>query len=152
MSDKVGIIAAVTNPLSYLVLGLLIAESALGTLAVQLEIQRELLIWAMVIALFLFVVTVVFLAIWRPEALKGIRPWHLSHSSQFADDLSLALEGPISNLPESDQEEAWRTLTDIIKTSDDSSLDYSAFCKQVADRLDKKRVMREKWSGQSAIK
>lgn len=130
-----GIIEAVTTPLGFLVLGLLIVDGTIAGLAVALEEYRPLLIWTIIVSVPLFVFTVVGLAVWRPEALAGARPWQEVYAQAFADDLFAGLDGALSNLEPLEREEAWTTVADVITSEEGSSASYIAFCLAVAVRL-----------------
>jgi hypothetical protein len=73
LNESISIIKAVTNPLSFFVLVVLIVEAIFGIVAVKFEKQRGLIVVAMITLIFLLVGIVAALAYYRPEALKGGR-------------------------------------------------------------------------------
>jgi hypothetical protein len=133
--DRVAIVTAIKTPLAFLVLGVLIVEGTLGTLAYALSEFRGILVWAIVISIPAFVLIVVALAVWQPEALKGDRPLHGSHANQFASDLFLVLDGYLSNLSSQERGEAWVTVADVLTGEEKADDSYSRFCLAVAVRL-----------------
>lgn len=133
-----GIIEAVTTPLAFIVLGLLVIDASVGALAFKFEgHDRMVLVWTLVGSVAAYVLLVTGLAIWKPEALSGTRPWQESYGQRMADDLLLALEGPLENLQPGEREEAWLTLADIISSVEDAPKLYQTFCVRVATRIRK---------------
>ena len=137
-------ISAVKTPLGFLVFGLIVVEATIAGLAMAIAEYRGPLVWAVILSIPIFVLIVVGLAVWRPEALKGDRPFHESHANQFADDLFISLDGSFSNLEQVERVEAWLTIADVISRSESSDSGYSIFCEKVALRLKKLANMR--WS------
>jgi hypothetical protein len=133
--DRLAIVTAVRTPLAFLVLGVLIVEGTLGTLAYALADFRSVLVWAIVISIPAFVLIVVVLAVWQPEALKGDRPLHESHANEFASDLFLVLDGYLSNLNPRERGEAWGTVADVIASEEQADDNYSKFRLAVSSRL-----------------
>lgn len=150
-NSSVAIIQAVRTPLAFLTLGLLITDSVLGGLAVKFSESRSLLIWAIIVSLGLFVGIVVTLAVIRPEALSGTRPWQPTYAGRLADDLYAGLEGAIANLEPVEREEAWATVADVLVN--DSSLEpqYLEFCTQVSERLKKRANLASKTSAPRGV-
>lgn len=135
LDNRGSVIEAVKNPLGFLVLGMLVVEGTIAALAVSLEKFQGPLVWTLIISVFLFIATVVILAVWRPEALKGSRPLQEIHANQFASDLFLALDGALSNLEPAERVEAWLTVADVIESGGDAEGVYSLFCTGVAKKL-----------------
>jgi uncharacterized SAM-binding protein YcdF (DUF218 family) len=140
--SRKNIINAVTTPLAFLVLSLLVVETLLGGMAGAFEQQRTLLIWVIIIFLAAFILTVVGLAILRPEALSGNRPWQPDLAQRLADDLVMSLDGAFNNLSPRSQEQAWETVADVITSDEDVNKEYFAFCFIVAKRLRKQNEVR----------
>ncbi len=133
--SRSSIIDAVKNPLGFLVLGFLVVDGTIASLALALTEHRALLVWTIIISIPVFVLTVVALAIWRPEALRGDRPLQEVYAHQFATDLFLALDGALSNLEPLEREEAWLTVGDVITSGSQADTSYSRFCLAVTERL-----------------
>jgi hypothetical protein len=69
------VIESVRTPLGFFSLVALIAEAVLGSVAILIERpEKTYLVWSMIALLFLVLVLVAFLAVFRPEALSGSRP------------------------------------------------------------------------------
>ncbi len=136
------IITAVTTPLAFLVLSLLVVESLLGGMATAFKDQRPTLIWVIIIFLAAFILTVVALAIWKPEALGGVRAWQPALAQRLADDLVMSLDGAFGNLSPRSQEQAWETVADVITSDEEVNQEYFAFCLIVAKRLRKQNEVR----------
>lgn len=132
---RVPIISAVTTPLAFLVLGFLIVDGTVATLALTLTDFRQPLVWTVIISIPLFVLTVVGMAIWQPEALRGDRPLDSVFSNQFASDLYLSLDGALGNLELAERAEAWLTVAEVISNSDQTNDAYKRFCVGVSARL-----------------
>jgi len=98
LNQPKSVIEAVKTPLGFLVLGCLVIDGTVASLALALPDFRQPLVWTVILSIPTFVLTVVALAVWRPEALRGDRPLQDSHANQFASDLYLALDGALSNL------------------------------------------------------
>src|SRR5258708_39263982 len=144
--SRVRIIEVVTTPLAFLVLGLLVIESLLGGLALRFGLQPLLLNAIVGFPIGLIIVVVVLAKFW-PEVLAGKRAWRTEYTNQFADDIYMALEGPLSNLPLEDQAEAWLTVADVI-TAERADPEYYAFCEAVATRLIYKTKLKGRWQQQ----
>jgi hypothetical protein len=84
------IIDAVKTPLGFLVLGLLVIDGTMATLAVTLADYRAPLVWTIIVSIPALLITVVGLAVWRPEALRGDRPLQTIYANQFAYVLKVA--------------------------------------------------------------
>ena len=137
-SPRADIIRAVTTPLNFLVLGMLIVEAALGGLALQLTDQRWVLTWGMILFLLLFVATVVVLAVQYPGVLEG-NTWPSVYVTNFADDLYAALDGSIANLTPVAQQEAWANLRSFLEEDTHGGpAAYRAFRIGVATRISKR--------------
>jgi hypothetical protein len=132
---RASIIDAVKTPLGFLVLGLLVVEGTLASLAIALTEHRTPLVWTIIASIFAFIITVVALAVWRPEALRGDRPLQDVYANQFAGDLFAALDGALSNLETMERAEAWLTLADVIASGSEANTSYSKFCLAVAARV-----------------
>jgi hypothetical protein len=139
-----GVIGAVTTPLKYLVLALLVVELLLGGLASGFEAQRTLLVWAIICYLAAFTLIVVGLAILRPEALSGTRPWQPNLAQKFALDLIMSLEGAMENLSPRAKTEAWATVADVITSDKEVNREYLVFCEIVAKHLRKQNEVRDR--------
>lgn len=72
-NESISIIEAVTNPLGFFVLVVLLVEVIFGIAAVKFEKQRGLIVVAMITLIFVLVGIVSFLSYCRPEALRGAR-------------------------------------------------------------------------------
>jgi hypothetical protein len=117
------------------VLCLLFVEGTVGGLALKLENFREPLVWTVIGSIPAFLFTVVGLAIWRPEALRGGRPLEEAHANQFASDLYVAFDGPLRNMEAVERAEAWLTLADIITSGNKGDESYSTFCSAISTKL-----------------
>ncbi|HJR08669.1 MAG TPA: hypothetical protein VJ842_15525 [Pyrinomonadaceae bacterium] len=144
--QRSNVIASITTPLSFMVLSLLVVESLLGAMAYAFPEHRKLLVWSIIIFLPVFTFLVVGLAVWRPEALSGSRPWQTNLAQRFADDLYVSLDGSLSNLSLTDQEEAWSTVAEVIISDNEAGKDYSAFCRTVGNRLKQRANLKGKLS------
>lgn len=133
--QRASIIEAVKTPLGFLVLGFLVVDGTIASMAVALSDYRAPLVWTVILSIPLFVLTVVALAVWRPEALRGDRPLQDTHANQFASDLYLALDGALSNLEPMERAEAWLTVADVVTSGSQVDASYSKFCRAVANRL-----------------
>jgi len=132
---RVSIINAVKTPLAFLVLGLLIVDGTVAGLAISLVEYRGLLVWTAMVSVPAYALIVVGLAVWRPEALLGVRPLQAVYANQFAGDLFLALDGPLRNLEKLERAEAWVTVADVITNYSEADPIYASFCSAVAVRL-----------------
>lgn len=137
VESRSSIIDAVKTPLGFLVLGLSVVEVTVSALAVSLVEFRAVLVWTVVLSIPAFVLIVVGLAVWQPEALRGDRPLQDVYASQFATDLYLGLVGAMGNLRPLEREEAWLTVADVITSDSKADASYSRFCAGVAARLKK---------------
>ena len=118
--SRSSIIDSVKTPLGFLVLGFLVVDGTIATLAVTLTEYQAPLIWTVIVSIPVFVLTVVTLAVWRPEALRGDRPLQEIYAKQFASDLFVSIDGALSNLEPLERAEAWLTVADVI-TSDNQA-------------------------------
>lgn len=144
---RVSTITAVTSPLGFLVLAFLAVEGLLTILVLRSTTKPEPLLWTMVVALILLIAVVVLLATWRPEALSGVRPLSAHYAILFSDNLTLALEGPFSNLGGVDEDEAWLMLSGVLNEVEGESVDreYVDFCQAVSERLRRRADQRGRW-------
>lgn len=133
--SRVSIINAVKTPLAFLVLGFLVVDGTIAALATAFIDYRALLVWTIILSIPAFVLTVVGLAVWRPEALRGDRPLQAVYANQFASDLFLALDGALRNLEALERAEAWLTVADVITSDTKADASYSSFCLAVSVRL-----------------
>ena len=134
---NVSIIDAVKTPLAFLVLGLLIVDGTVLDLAVSLVDYRGLLVWTAVLSGAAYVLIVVGLAVWQPEALFGVRPLQAIHADLFASDLFRALDGSLRNDEPLARSEAWATVADVISSGSESDRSYRDFCSTVARKLER---------------
>jgi hypothetical protein len=135
--SRASIIDAVKTPLGFMVLGFLIVDVTVAGLAVTLQDFRAPLVWTVICSIPVFVLTVIGVAVWRPEALRGDRPLQEVYANQFASDLFIALDGALSNLEVLEREEAWLTVADVITSDSHADQSYAKFCTAVAARLKK---------------
>lgn len=134
-TDRISLVKAITTPLGFFVLAMLVVEALLGGLAVGLREQRAILVWAIILILVLLILIVCGFAIWHPGGLSGEKPWSPQLANQMADDLFLSLSGAFNNLTPIEQEEAWQTVLAVITSHPDSSTAYNEFCKTLGARL-----------------
>ena len=135
--SRSSIIEAVRTPLGFLVLGLLVVDGTVATLAVALPEYRAPLVWTVIVSIFALVLVVVGLAVWQPEALRGDRPLQDVHANKFAGDLFAALGGTLSNLQPVERDEAWMIVADVIVSDNQADASYARFCGVVSARLKK---------------
>ncbi|MFM0351411.1 hypothetical protein [Paraburkholderia sp. RL17-347-BIC-D] len=135
---RASVIDAVKTPLGFLVLGLLVVDGTVAALAIPLSEFRTPLVWTIICSVAVMVVVVVVLATFRPEALRGDRPWQEIYASQLADDLFMGLDGALGNLEHAERVEAWLTVADVIATTNVSEKNYRIFSAGVAARLTKR--------------
>lgn len=138
LENRSSVINAVKTPLGFLVLGLLVVDGTLAGLAMKLPNYQGPLVWTVIVSVPILVIIVVVLAVLRPEALRGDRPWQEVYAKQFADDLYMALDGALNNLEPLERAEAWLTVVDVITSESQPDKQYFAFCSGVAARLKKK--------------
>ena len=111
------IIKAVTNPLGFFVLILLLVEATLlANLAVVPQDVRQVVLASAIIIIVLTLLLVAGIAIWRPEALYGQRRETADFWRSLAADVCTAYDAYVSNL-ETDEErsEAWDTLVALVE-------------------------------------
>lgn len=135
--SRSSVIDSVKTPLGFLVLGLLVVDGTIAGLAVTLTEYRTPLVWTVIVSIPVLILTVIILAVWRPEALRGDRPMEEVHAKQFASDLFLALDGALRNLEPLERAEAWLTVADVIASENQADAGYAIFCSAVANRLKK---------------
>jgi len=128
------LIEAVKTPLAFLVLGFLVIDGTVATLAVALSDYRGPLIWTMITSIFVLILIVVGLAVKAPWALRGGSPFE-AYASEFATDLFLSIDGALGNLQPAERAEAWLTLADVITRASEKDTEYSTFCLKVAARV-----------------
>lgn len=133
--SRASLIDTVKTPLGFLVLGLLVVDGTIAGLAIALQDFRGPLVWTVILSIPTFILTVVGLAAWRPEALRGDRPLQEVYAHQFASDLFLALDGSLGNLEALERAEAWLTVADVISSGSHAEASYFKFCSAVAARL-----------------
>mgnify|MGYP001122160548 FL=1 len=129
------IIDAVKTPLSFLVLGFIATDSTLLFLVGAAPEHKTLLVWCAIIFVPCFVFIVVGLAIWRPEALTGYRPLEMEYAVSIAQDIFISLDGYMRNLENSERNEAWSTLADVLISSDNRNKTYREFSGRIAGRI-----------------
>jgi len=134
-SSWTAIIEVVKTPLAFLVLGFLIVDGTVAALAIQLPEYRSYLIRTVILAIPFFVLTVVGLAIFRPEALRGERALQQIFATQFASDLFIGLDGALRNLEKKERIEAWSIAAEVITTTKKNNKIYSDFCDEVANKI-----------------
>ncbi len=134
-TDRIGLIKAVTTPLGFFVLTMLVVEALLGGMAWQFSVQRPTLVWAIIVIVVLLILIVCGFTIWNLGGLLGENPWQSHLANQMADDLYLSLSGAISNLTPIEQEEAWQTVVAVITSHSESSVAYNKFCATLGARL-----------------
>jgi hypothetical protein len=133
--DRASIIDAVKTPLGFCVLGLLVIDGTLAAMAITLEQFRTELVWTVIASVPILVLSVLLIAVYRPEALRGVRPWQESYANQLADDLYMGLDGALGNLGTIERMEAWLTVADVIVSSNVAERAYASFCGDIATRL-----------------
>ncbi|WP_176331824.1 hypothetical protein [Burkholderia vietnamiensis] len=124
-----------TQPLGFLVLVVLFLNAAMAVLASVQADYRGILVFTLIASVLVLMLVVVVLAVFRPEALQGVRPWHEAYPSRLADDLYMAVEGAFDNLNEVERVEAWATLSDVLRTARKEDKEYKKFCVSVAERI-----------------
>jgi hypothetical protein len=133
--QRTSIIDAVKTPLGFFVLGFLIVDGTIATLATVLSDFRTQLIWTLIASIPAFTLAVMGVAIWRPEALKGDRPLHDAHAHQLASDLFISLSGALSNLEPLERDEAWITVADVLTNHTKADATYDRFSTAVGSKL-----------------
>ncbi|WP_281612923.1 hypothetical protein [Flammeovirga sp. SubArs3] len=136
--ERTQIIQAIEKPINFLVLILLMVETLLGTLVLQLETHRNLLIYTIIGFFIAYTLLIIIIAYTKPEVLQGKRSWKDNYAQSFADDIYVSLEGYLSNLEEGEEYEAWLQLSDIINDSNSTDMDYSSFRSEIANRIVKR--------------
>jgi len=131
--SRVAIINAVKSPLSYMVLALLVVEVAIGLFGPKMQDPTTPLL-LMIGTTVLFVIAVLFVAVFKSTALTGDRPL-TDHAEHFAANLCLGADGAFRNLPAGEREQAWATLADIIGSQSKKKDAYGDFCVAVAERI-----------------
>lgn len=90
---RVGIIHAVQTPLGFFVLVVLIVEAMLGVFTFKLDgVERFSVIQYMIVLVFLLVLIVAAIAVWRPQAFSG-------KERQYKESKYSLLVGPPAKLP-----------------------------------------------------
>jgi hypothetical protein len=135
--SRVGIINAVTSPLGFLVLAFLAGETAITVYVAHMGGDFSSVFWVMLLCMVLLIVTVVSLAILRPEALFGMRPLSSHYAVLFCAKLTRALDGPLSDLNGVAEEEAWQILAEVTGSPETLKMDkpYIEFCESVSSGL-----------------
>jgi len=137
-TDLTAKIAAVSNPLRFIALALLVIEGTL-TAAVFRQFDKPLAFLVVIVASVMLLVLIVLGAeILYPGILYGVQPLTRQYSSRFAEELLQALDGPFRNLPTGDQQQAWIVLCQVLRESEGTRVDasYLGFCSAVAQRLE----------------
>lgn len=139
-----GIIETVTTPLAFMTLGLLAAEGTIFSFLNTQGIDKNYIVaWSSGVFL-VFILLVVGLAVWRPEALTGNRPLQQEHAKNMAGSIFFAFEGVIRNNTESEQLEAWRTSSAALLPEEGDNSTYADFSRMVSVELRKKYQIRFK--------
>jgi hypothetical protein len=133
--NRSSILERVTTPLAFLVLGLLVVESTIGALIISVPEYRGPLIWTFIASVPVYVLIVVVLAIFIPEALSGHRPLQSDNAHRLADNLFLSIDGYLRNLQDIERLEAWTTVAYVITTDDRAPHTYNEFAKAISERL-----------------
>ncbi len=134
MDDKALAVLDKVNkePFNVLVIILLMVESLLGAMAYAFQEQRWVLIVAIIVFLAAYSGMMYYLVIRKSDALGT------SSAEQLGNDIHLSLNGPFSNLEEIEAQEAWATLTSVIR-ADGEELEPQVreFRKRVALRIER---------------
>lgn len=138
------LIGAVKTPLGFMVFAVLVLNALLGAISVAVPAYRIWLGAVLIGSIFLVVATVVLLAIFRPEALMGTRPWHETYAPKLADDLFMAVEGAFANLEQKEREEAWTVLSDVLTNVPKDEKNYRKFCLAVESRIQRNLTLRSR--------
>ncbi len=113
-NSRVDIIQTVKTPLGFFTLTVLVVEAILGVAAgFSQGADRTLLIWGMMILIFLLIIIVVGLALFRPEALSGKRPGTITELPN-RDDYLLA---QINEAPKA-QKTIWLRINTLSPSKD----------------------------------
>jgi hypothetical protein len=128
--DRLGafpsIIDAVKTPLGFFSLVILLVSVVVLAAAKAFPQQQSLLIGAAIVWISIALFAVPALAVRKPEALYGQRPWQPRYARQLADDVYMALEGVMANLPSGERAEAWLSVADVVESdSAGSELEFS---------------------------
>lgn len=145
--ERATLIKLVDNPISYMVLVLLVVESLFGGMALkegEKGAHTGLLIYTCIGFIAAFVLVVVLLAVWRPEALKGTRRWSENNAYRIADYIYSGVEGYLRNLPDSERDEAWKFLAGLLEEEDSKDAEFKEFCQQIAKEIVKKSKIQGK--------
>src|SRR5580658_8668978 len=136
--ERTKLVKLVDNPISYLVLVLLVVEALFGGMAWKEGDKgphTSLLIWACILFIAGFVLVVVVLAVWRPEALKGRRRWGEYEPFRIADNVYSVIDGYLRNLPDNDRLEAWQSLSGLFENQPTEDPEFKEFCKRIAETI-----------------
>lgn len=134
--NRTNIISAVTTPLAFLTLALLAVELIFVSVLANSSVEHKPLLLFLILGAFIvFVLIVVLVAIFRPEALQGKRPLPQLHANNLADDLYFSIEGSFANLDFAAQEDGWQFIDDILRSNQGNrDKDYIVFREMIADR------------------
>jgi hypothetical protein len=136
MSQRSNILAAVTNPLGFLVLSLLLMEGFVNVLLVTAPLDNRLpIIWITILSIPGFAGLVTLVAWFRPEALSGYRPLDESNGRQLAADLYMSLDDYMRALEPAARLEAWTVARAAVTDSAPAKSPYARFCKGFSDQL-----------------
>lgn len=117
--ERLSIIDAVKTPLGLLTLALLIIEALMiGLVGTLSGSDRSFLLYSSVGIIVLVIFMVIFVAWYKPEALWGKREIIIKplYADSLAGDIHLSLFATFTNFEKTfDREQAWVSLTDIIK-------------------------------------
>ena len=118
MTDRIGLVEAVSKPLGLFTLVLLIVEATLlANLVAIPEELRGFVIYSAVALIVLIVLLVAGIAIWRPDALHGRSRFDEEMARSLAVDVFSALSMYVSNLPSAEERlEAYETFVAVIET------------------------------------
>lgn len=142
------ILKAVTKPLQFQALALLVTEAVLVALVVKLPAQfTGWLIAAIVGFLLIFICYGVYIEIQD----RKIGTWLSPYASLFAVDLIDGLAGYLTNLTPTEQREAWASLVDVLLKFDDQRAPraYVKFRVEVAEDLKRRKVDEKKLLGRT---
>ena len=116
--ERQNFIQGIKTPLGFWSLIVLVIESGLGGLALTISgANRAVLVIYIIPGSLLFLaILVAAIAVLRPEAIWGKRYSALEESfaKELGEDLYSALEGALDNLGETDRDEAYETLREVI--------------------------------------
>jgi hypothetical protein len=127
-------IDAIKTPLAFIVLGLLIVETTVSTMAFKLSDYQGPLVWTVIISGPAYIAIVVFLAWFKPEALHGQRPLNV-YAPHLATAIFQGVDGYVRNSTRAEQIEALTTLADVIGSAPKVDEGFSTLCENVGLQL-----------------